>query len=515
MEKIDFSSIKGLNPVKRKKRMRWIIGSIHFMVFSIMLSSFIYQYMDGKERTMKIALASAESSFERDYLFRLWGSMHGGVYVPITEKTPPNPYLTQVDEKNIETPKGKKLTLMNPAYMTRQIYELGSNEKEFVYENHITSLNPIRPENSADEWETNALKEFESGLEKAYSVETTEEGEYFRFMRPLVVEESCMKCHSQQGYSVGDIRGGISVSFPFEPYQLMISRSFKTLIIWHLTVLVVINFLLYFGQLRIQKAFEDRERSLGSLLIKEKELNKALVKAEEGDRLKSAFLANMSHEIRTPLNAIMGFSELLENREIQEKEKGTYLKLIQDNGDNLLNIINDILDISMIESGQFSIIKSDFDINHLLSSIYVEYSKHLEIKNNSQYQLELDIPSTATLICSDRKRIRQIISNLIENAIKYAGKGTIRFGFSWKNDSHIEIFVQDTGKGIPPEQLSNIFKVFRRLEKGPSDPVRGAGLGLTLVKNLTETLGGEVSVESKAGQGTIFTIIIPVKAKVS
>ncbi len=292
----------------------------------------------------------------------------------------------------------------------------------------------------------------------------------------------------------------------------MINSSTKTLIIWHLEVLIVINFLLHFGQLRIQGAFEDRESVLGSLLVKEKELNKALVKAEEGDRLKSAFLANMSHEIRTPLNAIMGFSQLLEEDNTPEKDKVTYLKLIQDNGDNLLNIINDILDISLIEAGQFYFVKSDFDLNHLLSSIHIEYTKHLEIKGIDQYKLELDIPSTASKVYSDRKRIRQIISNLIENAIKYAEKGVIRFGYSWEDNSTITIFVQDNGKGIPPDQMANIFKVFHRLEKGPSDPIRGAGLGLTLVKNLSETLGGVVNVESEPGTGTIFTITLPVKS---
>ncbi len=205
----------GNHIVRRKTKMKWIIGTAHFIVVCVLLSSFLFQYREGHERIMKIAIATAENSFEKDLLFRRWAAMHGGVYVPITEKTPPNPYLTQVDEKNIETPKGKKLTLMNPAYMTRQSFELGKETSQ--YENHITSLNPIRPENKADEWETESLKAFEKGTEVISSIEEMEKEAYFRFMRPLFVEESCLKCHAQQGYSLGQISGGISVSFPFLP----------------------------------------------------------------------------------------------------------------------------------------------------------------------------------------------------------------------------------------------------------------------------------------------------------
>ena len=500
---------RGFQTLKTKKReLRGLLGAIHLGVFLILLASFFIQFSAAKSRIRGMALITAQHRFEKDLEYRLWAASHGGFYVPVTEETQANPYLDQVEERDIETPSGKKLTLMNPAYMSRQVYEITA--KKGIISNHITSLNPIRPENKADEWETAALNSFGDSVEEVYSLISLNDKTYFRFMKPLFVEEACLKCHAQQGYSSGQIRGGISLLMPYDSFQKIESRTILTLLPWHIALLVLIVGLVQFFEMKIVRALVVSENSLSSTLEKEKELNIALIKAEESDKLKSAFLANMSHEIRTPLNAIMGFSDLLEDVSIQQDEKKTYLKLIQDNGDNLLNIINDILDISLIEAGQFVTDKSLFDIKHLLESIHLEYSKHLEIKDIRDIKLQLDVTPTQSIVQSDQQRIRQIISNLIENAIKYTGNCVISFGYSWENEASIRIFVRDTGQGIPPEQLTNIFKVFRRLEKGPSDPRRGAGLGLSLVKNLSEALGGEVSVESELGHGTKFTVILPV-----
>lgn len=143
--------------------------------------------------------------------------MHGGVYVPVTAETPPNPYLKHVPERDIATPSGRELTLVNPAYMTRQVHELGK-ETEGVRA-HITSLDPIRPQNAADPWETEALQAFEVGAQEIHSVETLDGHAHLRLMRPLITEQGCMKCHAAQGYEVGNVRGGISISVPMAPYN--------------------------------------------------------------------------------------------------------------------------------------------------------------------------------------------------------------------------------------------------------------------------------------------------------
>ncbi len=182
-------------------------------VGTVLLWSLLHQ---GYE-TLKTARHQARAAFEKDLVYRRWVASHGGVYVPASEQTPPNPYLSHVEERDITTPSGRHLTLMNPAYMTRQVHELGA--EQYGLRGHITSLNPIRPENAADLWEKETLESFGQGVTEVSSVEQTDGQSYMRLMRPLVTEEGCLKCHAGQGYKLGDIRGGISVSVPMEPLR--------------------------------------------------------------------------------------------------------------------------------------------------------------------------------------------------------------------------------------------------------------------------------------------------------
>jgi diguanylate cyclase (GGDEF)-like protein len=169
----------------------------------------------ASQRILEVARTEARASIDKDILYRRWNAGHGGVYVPPTKDTPPNPYL-HVPERDVVTTDGRELTLVNPAYMTRQVFEL--QQKQSGAQSHITSLRPIRPENAADAWETKALQAFESGVAEISSQEMMNGQEFMRLMRPLVTEQGCLKCHADQGYHVGDVRGGISVSIPLEKY---------------------------------------------------------------------------------------------------------------------------------------------------------------------------------------------------------------------------------------------------------------------------------------------------------
>ncbi|MBA3037257.1 MAG: diguanylate cyclase [Desulfobacterium sp.] len=173
----------------------------------------IYQL---KHSTFRLANISAEISYNKDAIYRHWAAMHGGVYVPVTDTDPPNPYLN-VPHRDITTTEGQKFTLINPAHMTRQVNEI--SEDAVGFKGHITSLNCIRPENYPDTWETESLKSFERGVKEAASFEIKSGKEYFRFMRPFITDKSCLKCHAAQGYKEGDIRGGISISIPMEPLR--------------------------------------------------------------------------------------------------------------------------------------------------------------------------------------------------------------------------------------------------------------------------------------------------------
>ncbi len=204
-------------------------------VFIVLM--FAYEAKDHWKDAEENALISARSLIEKDIMYRKWNALHGGVYAPVTESTPPNPYLTQMPERDITTPSGRKLTLINPAYMTRQVHELENTTRST--RGHITSLKLLRPENKPDDWEVKALNTFEQGASEAASVEVLEGKSYMRVMRPLNADKACLKCHAFQGYKEGEIRGAISASIPMQPFNVSLYKSMRTEGLLYLFYLVI------------------------------------------------------------------------------------------------------------------------------------------------------------------------------------------------------------------------------------------------------------------------------------
>jgi diguanylate cyclase (GGDEF)-like protein len=224
-----------------------------------------WSYRQAYNTALNIALSNARDTFNRDLVYRRWATSHGGVYVPITPVMQPNPYLN-VPEREIATPTGKKLTLVNPAYMIRQAHELG--KEQYGLSGHITSLKPIRPENAPDEWEKNALLAFERGEKEVVSIEPPDKKIFFRFMRPMLTEPACLKCHAVQGYKTGDIRGGISISVPWGPFKQGLIANQRTNIFAYGAIWIVGLIGLWFGWNRIdgdmrkRKSMEEKVHNL-------------------------------------------------------------------------------------------------------------------------------------------------------------------------------------------------------------------------------------------------------------
>lgn len=231
----------------------------------------------------------------------------------------------------------------------------------------------------------------------------------------------------------------------------------------------------------------------------EQALIEAKQRAEESDRLKSAFLANVSHEIRTPLNAIVGFSEVIAHTE-NECEREEYLDIVKANSNLLLHLINDILDLSRIESGKMEFIDENIQMDELCEEL--RQMHQMRIKNDVKIIFER--PAASLTIVSDSHRLRQLYSNLISNAIKYTEKGAITFGYKLKGDM-MEGYVRDTGSGIPAEKLNNVFGRFEKLDLLK----QGFGLGLSICKSILDKMGGEIWVESELGVGSCFYFLIP------
>ena len=231
----------------------------------------------------------------------------------------------------------------------------------------------------------------------------------------------------------------------------------------------------------------------------EQELIRARIKAEQSDRLKSAFLANMSHEIRTPLNAIVGFSQLLPSAETAE-EKKLYSGIINQNSDILLQLINDILDLSKIEAGTLEYIKRPMNLGEVCRTIYAVHKERVK----EGVTLVLDNEEEDLLIEGDQNRIMQVITNFLTNASKFTYEGEIRFGFE-RMDKAIRVYVKDTGIGIEPEKVDRIFERFVKLNSF----AQGTGLGLSICQMIIEKIGGEIGVTSELGKGSTFYFTIP------
>lgn len=211
----------------------WIVVFWTIAVLSIL----IWNIFENQHTSKSIALVHARESFQKDLLARRWNASYGGVYVFVTEKTKPNPYLSFISERDITTPSGKNLTMINPAYMTRQLHELSLVTDGTA--GHITSLKPIRPENKPDDWEAEVLRRFEKGETEAHTIIEREGEDYLRFMRPLLTEKNCLKCHARQGYSEGMVRGGISVIVPVPSWNKVAILSGHFLL-WALGLLAII-----------------------------------------------------------------------------------------------------------------------------------------------------------------------------------------------------------------------------------------------------------------------------------
>ncbi|MBN1415078.1 MAG: PAS domain S-box protein [Bacteroidales bacterium] len=243
----------------------------------------------------------------------------------------------------------------------------------------------------------------------------------------------------------------------------------------------------------------------------EYELVKAKERAEESDKLKTAFLTNMSHEIRTPMNGILGFAEMLNDDSLSPANRKKYLEIINSNGKMLVNLIDDIIDFAKIEAGQLSIMEDDFSLNNVLDQVHSSFLTQYLRREKSELKIRVRkaFPNENSYIHSDSTRIRQILTNLIGNSIKFTQFGFIEFGYQLKKPNELLFYVKDTGIGIPKEKLNLIFERFMQADSSSTRKYGGSGLGLAISKGLVELLGGKMWAESTVNIGSTFYFAIP------
>jgi len=283
------------------------------------------------------------------------------------------------------------------------------------------------------------------------------------------------------------------------------------------------------NKIPVEAAFNFREfegeeynftfsRNIVDRKIAEEKLKKAKERAERSDQQKSAFLANMSHEIRTPMNAINGFLDLLSESELPSRERKEITSLARSSSKDLLNIINDIIDISKIEADELTIEKALYYVHEILQEVYDFYVKDLNYLHKEKVKLKLHIENSHSndklALYTDKSRFKQVMNNLISNAIKFTDQGEVVFGYRPITSGGRELlrfFVKDTGIGIPEESQEYIFNRFSKLDEKRKNVYKGTGLGLAISRKLVQMLGGKIGVQSREGKGSEFYFTLPYK----
>ncbi|MDP3440309.1 MAG: ATP-binding protein [Azonexus sp.] len=465
---------------------------------------------------MSMAYSEARAILNKDITFRRWGTMHGGVYVPITETQKSVSWLSHVPGRDVTTTDGRKLTLLNPASMLRQMMDTFA--EEYGIRGRITGLKYLNPDNAPDDWERQQLNAFTRGDKKeVWEVASIDGQPNLRYLRAMYMENGCNKCHAILGYKTGDMRGATGLNLPLAPYLAKVAETQVLLGISHIIIWLIGLVGIVLGGRLSARWNQEREKVQQELLqhrdhletqVKERTLALSVAKeaAETANRAKSAFLANMSHELRTPMNGIMGMVDLAMKRTSDEKTREQLNKAKQ-SSQILLTVINDILDLSKIEAERLVLENVEFKLGEVLENITSLMTERVAEKG---LMLHIDSsPALANLtLQGDPLRLGQILLNLTANAVKFTAQGsvTIRVRPIEENTTTVLIRfeVQDTGIGISLNDQRRLFTAFEQADNSMTRKYGGSGLGLVICKQLSHLMGGEIGMDSTPGQGSTF-----------
>lgn len=471
---------------------------------------------DIRRQSLEVATEGARNMFRMVVLTRGWNATHGGVYVPVSPGTQPNPYL-DVPRRDVTTTDGQHLTLVNPAYMTRLIAERAHADSGAVF--RLTSLRPIRPENAPDSWERLALQAMEQGAREVVEAVAGEPGKQLRYMAPLVVEQACLACHAKQGYKLGDIRGGISVSQQWAPIEAA-SLSGIRQAQWNYGGVFLVVAALGWWLLELLR------RRWGELDSKIWELEHTRNELVQSEKLASLgrMVAGFAHEINTPVGVAVGavshneeslqrIDGLLQAEEVSEEQLRSELDSLRQGGAlalaNLRRAAGLVQSFKRTSIDQSSDQSRSFNMKELIDDVLFTLQGHLK---RLPVCVAVDCPGDLTLDGVPGS-IEQLLTNLVMNAVQHgfdggrrAGQITIRVR---RDGRDIDLQFTDDGAGMSAQSLARIFEPFftTSRERG------GSGLGLYICYNIvTARLGGSIRCDSEPEKGCRFDVRFPAQA---
>jgi two-component system NtrC family sensor kinase len=463
-----------------------------------------------REQSIQVAAEGARNVFRMVMLTRSWNEQHGGVYLLAPTNTAPTTDATGADRDPSD------FTRINPAHMTRLISELAASDAGSVF--HMTSLNPLRPDNQADAWESASLRAFESGAKEIISIEPSPGGDLLRYMAPLQVQPPCMVCHAHQGYRVGDVRGGISVTQRYAPIAAPTELSIRQSALAYGTGFVMVSLA---GWLLL----ELLRRRWRELLGKIEELNATRGELVQSEKMASLgrMVAGFAHEINTPVGVAVGavsqhdetlnrIDTLLSTDDVNEVALRSELSSLRLGG--ALALSNLRRAASLVQSfKRTSIDQSSDEVRTFCMKELIEdvlFSLHNQLKH---------LPVSVKVECADGLSLQgapglleQLLTNLLMNAIQHAFADGQRAGEiviqAERDGSELQLLFTDNGVGMNAEHLARVFEPFYTTRRGQG----GSGLGLYICYNIiTVTLGGSIQCLSSPGNGCRFEVRIPAR----
>jgi len=458
--------------------------------------------LDGQAR--EVAVARARMLFSVVETTRLWNARHGGLYAPVTEDSPPNEWL--IDPLRDVDIDGRPYTKINPAYMTRQVSELMDKRGGLSF--RLTSLRPIRPGNAPDSWEAKALTLFEQGGTEVLERLSDGTTDQYRYMGRLLVEEACLQCHANQNYRLGEVRGGISVTFDAAQVLAEINPQKQQTIIQHLIGYVLLAgatlaFLTWLraGWRQLAQAKAEQEAMVAE---RTRELRQAVDDLARSNTELENFAYAVSHDLQEPLRMIGSYAQLIDRRYADQLDDDgrEFLGFMTDGAQRMKQMIDDLLAYS--RAGRTEIHPQPVALERALEAALANLTAAL-LESHGQVLRDGTLP----VVAGEVSMLVRVLQNLVGNALKYRHPDRdVQVVVSAR--PHVdgwEIRVADNGIGVPAAARERIFQVFQRLHSNAS--ISGTGIGLSIAKKIVERHGGHIWVEDNQPHGTVFCFTLP------